>query len=287
MEESDRSEALDWVLSKISAAKKKQPATPAPKVEEKKDLTSKKKNEVELWKQWNTGGRKPKDLDPLIKSFAPLIQHRVNFYKNRTEIPTSVIEHEHKKNFVKALQTWDASRNTQLSSWITTNLRKAGRFIESNKNFARIPENISRHIGSYNAVKSELSEKLGHEPSAHDIHDHILTVGHPTLGILSLKNIQRLEKEQRRGLIQSERDEDEIRGSPLMSSRAEEVKHLIVHQLTPQERSVHEYTFGLNGKPMLKPGAIAKKLKMDNSKVSKLRTSIYGKMSKYLEPGDV
>jgi DNA-binding CsgD family transcriptional regulator len=68
-----------------------------------------------------------------------------------------------------------------------------------------------------------------------------------------------------------------------MSSREDEVVHLIYHQLTPQERSVHEYTFGLNGKPRLEPGAIAKKLKMDNSKVSKLRTSIFKKMEPHLE----
>lgn len=286
MAESDGQEALDWVLSKISAAKKR-PATPAPKSEVKKDLSGTKKSEIELWKQWNTGGRKPKDLDPLLKSFVPLIQTSVNKFKNRVEVPTSAIEHEHKKHFVNALRTWDPARGTQLSSWITTNLKKVGRYVDSNKNFARIPENISRHIGSYNAVKSELTEKLGHEPSAYDVQDHVLSTSHPTLKDLTLKTIQRIEKEQRRGLIQSERDDDEIRGSPLLSSRAEEVKHLIVHQLTPPERLVHEYTFGLNGKPVLKPGAIAKKLKMDNSKISKLRTSIYGKMSKYLEPGDV
>lgn len=286
LETENRSEALDWVLAKLSAAK---PATkPAPKSEatKKLELLDAKNKDLELWKKWNQGGRKPKDLEPLYKNMTRLIQDRVNRYKNRVEIPVSVIEHEHKKHFVNAIKTWDPKKGTQLGTWVTTNLQKAGRFIDQNKNFARIPENISRYIGSYNAVVSELSEKLGHEPSSHDVHDYVLKNEHPTLGFLSLKTIQRLEREQRRGLLQSERDVEEVKGAPLLSSRAEEVKRLIVHQLTPQERIVHEYTFGLGGKPMLKPGAIAKKLKMDNSKVSKLRSSAFAKMKPYLDGHD-
>jgi DNA-directed RNA polymerase specialized sigma subunit len=283
----ERTETLDWVLSKLSAAKKKPAELPAPKKLtppepfKKLDLQDTRKREVELWQKWKKTG-KPADLEPLYKSMTPLIQRRVNLYKNKAEVPTSFIEHEHKKHFVNALKSWDPKKGTQLSSWVTTHLKKAGRAIEQNKNFARIPENISRYIGSYNAVKSELEEKLGHEPSSQDIHDHVLVSGHPTLGALSLKTIQRLEREQRRGLIQSEADVEETRGNPLLSSRAEEVIRLIVHQLTPQERTVHEYTFGLGGKPKLKSGEIATKLKWDNSKVSKLRTSAYKKMEPYL-----
>lgn len=281
LEAAERSEALDWVLSKLSAAKK--PAAPA--LPKKPELGDTKKLELVLWEKWNSGGRKPKDLEPLYKSMVPIIQSRMRRFKG-AEVPSSVVEHEHKKHFVNAVKTWDPKKGTQLSSWVTTNLKKAGRVIDQNKNFARIPENISRYIGSYNAVKSELTEKLGHEPSAQNIHDHVLVNEHPTLGFLSIKTIQRLETEQRRGLLQSERDVEEVMGAPRLSSREEEVKRLIMHQLTPLEQKVHEFTFGLNGQPMLKPGAIAKKLKMDNSKVSKLRTSIFNKMKPYLGVGD-
>jgi DNA-directed RNA polymerase specialized sigma subunit len=281
--------ALGWVLDKLAAAKKAAPApsAPPPVRQPKKVSVEQKKSEVELWKKWKDGGEKPEHLKPLLKSFTPMIQRRVNLFKNRVEMPTSAIEHKHKELFVKALKTWDPNKGGALNTWIDWNLRKGVRYVDSNKNFARIPENISQHIGAYKAVKSELAEKLGHEPDAQTIHDHVLTVGHPTLGRLSLKEIGRIEKEQRRGLIQSGHDAEGLGGAPHMSSRAEEVKLLIYHQLTPEERLVHEYTFGLHGKPQLKPGEIAKKLKMDNSKVSKLRGSILKKMSQYVEPGDV
>jgi hypothetical protein len=66
------------------------------------------------------------------------------------------------------------------------------------------------------------------------------------------------------------------------SSLDNEVIHLVVPQLSKPELAVHEFTFGLNGKPKLPPGQIAKKLKMDNSKVAKLRTSIWKKMEPHL-----
>lgn len=289
-------EALDWVLQKLSAPKKAPKGLSVPKIELPKiepvkpvtvpraDLSGKKKTELDLYHQWNNNGRKPEHLDPLLKSFQPLIQSRVNIYKNRVEIPVSAIEHEHKKAFVKALETWDPNKGGGLSTWVTTNLRKAGRYVDNNKNFARITENVYKNIGAFNSLKSELTEKLGHEPDAQTIHDHILVNGHPKLGMLSLKDVQRLSNEQRKSLIEKGH-ETAGQGSfmPMMDPRHEEVVHLIHHQLTPQERLVHEYTFGLNGKPKLKSGEIAKTLKMDNSKVSKLRTSIWSKMKPYLE----
>jgi DNA-directed RNA polymerase specialized sigma subunit len=275
--------ALDWVLEKIAAAKqpKAPPQLKAVKIETKVKKEPDRIGELDLFHTWNNNGRKPEHLEPLLKSFQPLIQKRINIYKNRVEIPTSAIEMEHKKAFVKALETYKPDKGTQLHSWVTTNLKQVGRYVGERQNFARITENITRHIGSFNAVKAELNEQLGYEPSAQDIHDHIIEMAHPKLAKLSLKDIKRLNEEQRGNLI--DKGHDLLGGSTDFSTREEEVIHLIVPQLTKEERKVHELTFGLNGNKTHAPGAIAKKLNMDNSKVSKLRTSIYKKMKPHLD----
>lgn len=270
-------ESLNWLVDKISAASKKNNFITYPPLTEANRL--RKEHEINLWKTWKGGGYKPVDLDPLLKSFAPILQERVNRYK-RSEVPTSTIMQEHKKQLVNALKKWDPNKGTMLSTWVYKNLTKASRFVETNKNPARIPENINKHIGSYNAVKAELADKLGYAPDVNAIHDFVLTTKHPRLGSLSIRDIKRLEKDQRKTMIEKSYDTDTI--SPFMSSRSEEVAYLIIPQLTPHEKAVHELTLGLNGKPMLKPGQIAKKLKLDSSKVSKLRTSIYKKMKPYL-----
>ncbi len=274
--EARQEEALEWVLNKLAAAKKPTAvATPAPKISREQKL-----HEVDLWRKWKEGGEKPKDLDPLLKSMSGIIYERVNKFR-RAEVPSSAIIHEHKKEFVKSLRTWDPDKGS-LSTWLGNTMKRAGRYVETYKNPARITENISQHIGSFKAVKSELAEKLGHEPDAHAIHDYVLKIKHPTLGILSLKDITRVEREQRKTFLDKGHDSEETGASPLLASRQEEVAYLIIPSLTPQERLVHEYTLGLNGKQQLKPGQIAKKLKMDNSKVAKLRTSIFNKMRPFL-----
>lgn len=296
----ERSQALEWVLGKIAAAAKKpaskslaytppkfEPAKPASFAAPPKITTERKQKEVELWHTWNNNGRKPKDLDPLLKTFNNMITKRLNVFK-RAEVPTSAIAHQLKKSAVEAFKTWDPKKGGGLNTWVTYSLRRGQRYVDSNKNATYSPENITQHIGAFNALKSELQEKMGYEPDAHSIHDYLLEHGHPkdTFARLSLKDIKRLEKEQRKGLISSGKDTTETAGTPNMSSRAEEIKLLIMPELTKDERVVHELSFGLNGKPQLKPGAIAKRLKMEGSQVSKLRTSILKKMQKYMGPGD-
>jgi DNA-directed RNA polymerase specialized sigma subunit len=280
----DRGQALEWVLAKLAAKRAAKPfSAPKPVLsaeEKKQELKAKQPHELRLWQDYRESGWHPEKLDPLLRSFGGLINSRISLYKNRVEIPTSTIEHVHKKEFVAALKSYDPKK-AALNTHITNRLKKAGRYIESNKNFAYIPENVSKNIGAFNAFKAELQERLGFEPDDTTLHDEALKANHPKLGALSLKDIKRLNRDQRKGLIQSGHEQDLIRPEEL-DARELEVAQLIVHQLTPQERLVHEYTLGLNGKEKLAPGQIAKKLKMDNSKVSKLRKAIWTKMAPYL-----
>ena len=278
-----REQALDWVLDKLAAAKAKRPVQTFPKVTEeqkKEELKAKRPKEMELWKAYKDSNWHPDHLEPLLKSFSGLIASRVNIFKNRVEVPTSTIEAEHHKWFAKGLKTYDPSK-ASLATHLTRVMKKAGRWIESNKNFAYIPENVSKNIGAFNAYKSNLAERLGHEPDDKTVHDFAVKEQHPKLGILSLRDIKRLNKDQRKGLIQTGHEQD-LFSEADVDPRELEVAHLIIPHLTAEELVVHEYTMGLNGKQALKPGAIAKKLKMDNSKVAKLRTAIWKKMKPHL-----
>jgi DNA-directed RNA polymerase specialized sigma subunit len=283
----DTDEALDWVLSKISAAKKQSTLVripEAPKLpsfsklpkktdfEKKQELKAKQPKEMELWHAYKAAD---------YKSFQGFINDWVGRYKNRIEVPVSVVEAEHKKWFITGLKSYDPKKGAQLNTHLTNYMKKAGRFLDASKNFAYIPENVSKNIGAYNSFKSELSERLGYEPDDQTLHDFAIKEKHERLGVLSLKDIKRLNKEQRKGLINTGYENDLFFPNDL-NPREVEVAHLIIGELTDNERAVHEFTLGLNGKPKLAPGKIAKQLKMDNSKVSKLRKSIWGKMSPYL-----
>lgn len=271
----EKIEALEWVLGKLSAA----PAVKAPAFpklvslqEKQRELTVKRQNELELWQTWKGSNHDPIHLDPLLKSLNPLIESQSGKYKNRVEIPNAAIDFEHKQRVVDALKTYDPEKG-KLSSWVGNYLKKGNRFILTHQNLARIPENIAQHIGVFNAARADLKDRLGHEPDA-------MTLAEETG--LALKDVKRLAKEQRRALIASGASDD-LSPAANFSSREHEVIQLIYHQLSPQERVVHEFTFGLNGRPLMKPGQIAKATGMDGSKVAKLRTAIFNKMKPHLE----
>lgn len=297
----DNALAFEEVMEKLSAAKKTRAGQPSvldplkpiapitPTVLKigkltKEELAQTKTTELDLWKKWKTGGEKPEDLDPLLKSFDRMIQLRASTFKNRVEIPNEAIDFEHKNAVVKALRSFDPKKGAALGTHVSNRLSQTPvRFIKTNQNFARIVEPLSERIGDFNRLRSDLAERLGHEPDAQTMHDHLLTEDHPfeRLRGMSLKDIKRLNTEQRKTTIRTGLGEDALNAFST-SSRNQEVVLLIQPQLTELERKVHELTFGLNGEPALKPGEIAKRLKLDNSKVSKLRTSIFNKMKPHL-----
>lgn len=268
---------LQLLIDKLAMAKKA-PRTSAPaksQEDKKKELGTIRKKEQELFQTWKTNGYKPEHLKPLMQSLKPLIKSQSSKWEGRVEVPKAAIFFEHEKQAYNALKKYDPSKG-ELSTWVGNYLKKAGRFVQQTQNFARITEPIIQKIGKYKAVKDDLTERLGHEPDDHALHEELMPHG------FSLKDVKRLGKEVRKTYIDGVEGTDVVPAS-VYSPREHEVLQLIQHQLNPTERIVLEYSLGLNGKPKLGSGAIAKKLKLDNSKVSKLRSGIFEKMKPHLE----
>ena len=272
--------AFEYILEKLSAKTPKPTALP---MTQEQRLTQ-RSNEFEMWKTWKQSGD-PAHLDPLIKSYSNLINQHVNKYK-AAEVPKSALEMQYKRQLLGALKTFDPSKGTSLTTYVVGNLKKGGRYAANNQNIARISLNISKDIGAFNALKSELTDTLGYEPDAQAIHDHLLTNPHETLGRLSLKQIKRFNKDQKKALIESGSNPNELVGKTYSLSgedpREEEVIQLVYHQLNNEERAVYEYIYGMNGKPELSRGEIAKKMGWDAPKVSKVVKSIRTKVLAHL-----
>jgi DNA-directed RNA polymerase specialized sigma subunit len=294
-----REQALEWVLSKISASKKteskssfsfapkplKAPsfklpsASPPTLATQAASLQATRAKEQDLYKQWVTGGKKPQDLEPLLKSYAPLIHKATNKFKGRVEIPTSAIDFEAKRLFVNALNTWSPKGGASLPTYVNLNLKKLQRFVQTTQNLARIPEHVIRHVGTYQAAKADLTDRLGHEPDDQTLFEE----AHRLDPRISMGHIKRINKELRKGYVQQGYEGSETFKTPDITPRVKEVIGLVHHQLNESERAVHEYWFGLNGKPQLSTSQIAKKMKWDAPKVSKTKKAIWGKIQKYLQ----
>ena len=272
--------AFEYFLSKM-AAKPPKPAFPTSQV----DRTAVRSKDMELWKTWKDSDYAPEHLDPLIKSFSNILSQRVNKYRG-AEVPKVAIENQHKKELVRALKTYDPTKGTTLVTHINNVLPKAGRYVANNQNFARISLNVSEKIGYFNAVRSDLKERLGYEPDAQTIHDHLIENPHEKLGTPSLRKIHRFMRDQRSALLESGANPHELAGKVYSLSgedaREEEVIQLIYPQLTGEEKAVYEYIYGVNGKPALRRGEIAKRMGWDGPKVSKVVEKIRNKVLNYL-----
>ena len=241
----------------------------------KKNLRATQRREAELWKTWNDNGRKKEDLEPLYESFKPVISQEVRNW-TRNEIPASAIRAEINQHFMNAVKSYDPNKGAKLNTWVRNNFRKTQRFINTYQNVGHIPEGQQRLITPYKQAREELTAKFGHEPDVDSLADH--------MGVHPRKVIQ-LQKELRRDLPTSGFESEGMGGDPVTSLTPKELEafNLIKYDLTPEERTVYEYTFGVGGKPALRPGEIAKAAKIHPSKVSRIRAKLKDKVQEAME----
>lgn len=236
-------------------------------------LKATKAREIDLWHNWNTGGRKPEHMKPLIESFKPMLQSEANKYRG-VELPKSTINAEIRKQAVNAFKTFNPENKggAQLSSWVQTNLRKASRFIKTYQNLGKIPESQISKIREYKQAKETLFNQFGHEPDTKSIADH-LKWPH--------KRVIQMQRELRDDLPASGFEGAKMQDPAELGTPKElEAIRMIQYdtRMSKEERAVYEYTFGMNGKPRLQPGQIAKLTKLHPSKISRIR----GKIKTYL-----
>lgn len=223
--------------------------------------------DLQLWEQWNRGGRKKEDLQPLFRQFQGTLENQVGQYANRVNMPPATIRANVHQNFVDALKTYDPNRGAKLNTHVTNQLQKTKRFIAQNQNFARLPEPMIYRIGDFERAEDQLRQKLNRDPTSHELADKLKW---PQL------HVERMRKSLRRDLSSSLFEFDP---STLQVSRWNEVKSLIPYELTPQENAVFEMVYAKNNPSN---NDIARQLKLSPSRVSKIKLNIANKVNRYM-----
>lgn len=263
-------EFLDLDLVKEALAAKKK----VPELKDKNVLKATQRKEIDLWHHWNNNGRKNEHLKPLYESYKPLLQKETNKWKG-VEIPKSAINAEMRKQFVNAVKTYDPIRGTQLSSWVTTNLQKSSRFMKTYQNYGKIPEGQISKIREFKQAKETLTSLHGYEPDTRTLSDY-LKWPH--------KRVVQLHKELAREDLPLS---GFAGGDPAEALAPKELEAIHILQydkrLSPDERTVYEYTFGINGKSRLQPGQIAKQTGLHPSKISRIRGKLKGYVQEAIE----
>lgn len=222
---------------------------------------------LDLWQTWNSNGRSPEHLEPLLKQFQPVINNFSNQWKAPT-IPKSAMEMELMGHVVKAFETYNPNKGASLNTHVNVRVQKAKRYVVRHQNMAYIPEQKSYAIGPIQRAESNLSEELGRPPTPKEIADH--------LG-MSVKHVLTTQKSLIRDIPGSAFESDPF---PSLGSRQQEVLSMLPQVLSAQEKSVFDLVFHPTN-PVTDTSLIAKRLGKDNSAISRIKSSIIDKIKTY------
>ncbi len=247
-------------------------ADPVADYAQHKTLQSEKRREqdVEHWQAWKAAPEheKPEKLKPLLASYAPTFRQKVTQWKPPA-IPESAMMAVLQGHFINALHDWDPNR-AALSTHFETRAKKALRFVGKHQNIGYIPEGQTQYIGKIQRARDSLKEDLGRDPTVDEIGDHI--------GMIP-KKVTTIMTAMKKDLPSSMWETDPVAQS---SSREQQVLGLLRYELTPDEQSVFDHIYGLNGKPVIQDtGHLAKALNKNQSQVSRLKSSVIEKYNKY------
>jgi len=231
--------------------------------------------QLEMWQQWKKSNENPNDLRPLQASFAGLIGSYVNKYRLVEAIPLPLLQAKAEELFIQALRTYQPGMSA-LSTHVTNKLKQIDRYVKTYQNAGRIQETRAGQFGQYRTSKMSLMDELGRDPTAEELSNHMTMAMGKTI---SSREAQRFIKEDRRDIGESGWGDDSLSKVP---SVAPMVLRLTYMQLNPEQKAVYERLYGLNGSRVMKPTEIAKDLRVDPSKVSRIRSQIEAILRPYM-----
>jgi RNA polymerase primary sigma factor len=215
----------------------------------------------------------------LLKSLDPLINSQVAKFHG-SGLPREALWLEGKALASQAIDTYDASKGTQLNTHTVNYLKKLSRFTTNYQNVGHIPEPRALMIGTYNTVRANLEAEKGRQPTAEEIADAMQ---------VPLIEIDRLQTELRKDLSTNVVDDDDD-GSGFYEYSAPmeydpKIKQAIEFTYFDSDaidKKILEYTLGLHGTQRKKVKDIALLLNIPDNDLKARKTILAKKIKELL-----
>ncbi len=231
-------------------------------------LSQKRQKELDTLNQWKKT-KDPSHLQSLVDAYAPVINYGMRQYKAPT-IPEAAMRAELTKHVVNAFNSYEPNKGTLLNTHVQNHIRKASRYNTRHQNIGYIPEEQKFLIAPIQQARDELSEIYGRDPTHHEIAGHIGTTP---------KMVQRVQKALRKDISASAFENDPYKKQISMDA---EIVSLLPHSLSEKERPVFDYLYGEKKEEHKgSKGALAKKLGINASQLSRINTAIIKKYESY------
>jgi DNA-directed RNA polymerase specialized sigma subunit len=239
--------------------------------QKKQAATQRSQDDFTRWQHWNDNGRQPEHLEPLLKSFKPVISQAVNMYRAPT-VQKSAFEAAATKQAIEAFQTYDPNRGAALATHVIGRMKKLQRENNKLQNKAYIPEGKAGQIGKIQRATAFLQEDLERDPTANEIAKHMGIPVKQVTGVLSA---------MKKDIVASQFENDPTK---IPSAREQEVLDLLPYSLDQEQKEVFDHLFGHNGKKKLThTNEIASALGKNPSQVSRIRTSILNQFQEHMK----
>jgi hypothetical protein len=235
-----------------------------------KEATERAKKEFGMWQQWQQGGKKPEDLEPLLKVYEPRFQQKIYQWKPPAAVEAAIKADLH-KNFIEALHKYDPNK-ASLSTYVDKRLQKTQRTINKVRGVGYMPEAQVGQIGKLQSAHNELAEQFGRDPT------HAEIASHTKMQPIHVKRIMEgaARKDVPTSMLQSD-------PSTQPALREREVLNLLPDELSSDELQVFNHVYGRRGfARVASTSQLAKRLGKSPSQVSRLKSRIAKKYKRYL-----
>lgn len=203
-------------------------------------------------------------LNQLINNHRDLLTVQVNKFR-RAPVPLSAIEGEAMQIMLDAVKKYDPKSGASFRTYLETSLRGLNRYVNSNKNVARIPENKFLRLRHFMSTDSLLRAQYNRPPTLQELSDEL---GWSQADVFAL---QKAVKQKDLTAM----DFEEQSRSAQAGSRQHETAQFVYATLNPNEKLVFDYSLGQHGKPVIDDvREIAKKTSLTPDQVYKIRRAI-------------
>lgn len=217
--------------------------------------TNYKAEDLELWRKYKSSPT----LDnraALLKRFDGVIQSQVNKWAG--PVSRDVLISRAKLLAIKGFDSYNPNAGTALATHITNCLLPLSRTVYTYQNVARMPENITLKLNTYNSAVSEFKTLNGREPTTDELHNELGWSASELNRISSYNHKELVEsggEVSGRFFEQDEDDSDVILGG-------------LYFELSPEEKVLFEHVTGYSGAPVLSNPALAEKLGINIAQLS-------------------
>ncbi len=216
-----------------------------------------KQKDHELWAQWKeTGSRQA--LGQLIDQLSPVIYSEVRSASG--SLPTAALAAEAKKWTIRAVQTYDPSKGTALSTHVMNYLPKVRRMNYRFQNAVRLPENMQLKYHEYNRAVQDLTDQLNRDPTDSELAEKLGWSKPHTVKFKNSLYADLLESASSKPAEFTQFNDNAILMNHLMS------------QLTPEEKFILENT------KVLSSTQIADRLKININRLNYLKSKLTQKI---------